>query len=92
MNLKFHIAQPLDAQGVAFKRKVDEKRFLVGRDGGSLLQPFQCDLYWFRNTQKGSPRKNTRTDVRLLCYIRILNLDLLWSRASGTVAASLGTS
>ena len=55
-NLKFHITQPQNDQGVVFKRKVDEKRFVVGRDGDSLLQQFQCDLCWFRNIQKRSPK------------------------------------
>ena len=35
--------------------------------------------------------ENTRTYVRLLGYIRGVNLDLLWSRASGNVVLSLGT-
>ena len=74
-----------------FKMKVDEKIFLVGRDGDPLLQPFQCDLCWFMNIQKRSPRENSRTDRQLLGYTRRINLDLLWIRANGTVAASLGT-
>ena len=91
MYLKFHIAQPLNDQGVVFKRKVDEKRFLVGRDGDSLLKPFQCDLCWFRNIQKRSPRENSRTDGQLLGYIRRINLDLLRGRSNGTVVVSLVT-
>ena len=47
--LKFQTAQSLNDQGVVFKRKVDEKRFLVGSDGDSLSQTFQYDLCWFRN-------------------------------------------
>jgi len=31
-DLKLRIAQPLNDQGVVFKRKEDDNRFLVGRD------------------------------------------------------------
>ena len=48
-DVKFHIAEPENDEGVVWKRKRDELRFNVGRDGDMLLSPFQCDLCWFRN-------------------------------------------
>ena len=48
------------------------------------MQPFQCDLCWFRNLQLRNPVHNSHKDCMLLAHIRRVNLDIIWSRAEGT--------
>ena len=36
-SLNFHIELPMNDQGAVFKRNEDKHRFLVGRDGDSLI-------------------------------------------------------
>ena len=59
------------------------------RRGDNLITPFQCDLCWFRNLQKRSPKPNSKSDSLLLAYIRRANLDALWSRSPKTVSGSI---
>ena len=40
VKLAFHIEQPMNDQGVMYKRKANKDRFLVGWKGDSLMQPF----------------------------------------------------
>jgi len=54
-----------------------------------LCSPFQCDRCWFINLKNKEPRSSSLTDVRLLSYIRRVNLDVLWSRESSTVEKTL---
>ena len=68
-------------------KKGDEERFVHGIDGSFLLCPFQCDLCWFRNLQKRSPREGSYADARVLSYIRRVNLDICWSRSEGTISS-----
>ena len=49
------------------------------------MQPFQCDYCWFQNLKGRSPLTTKPKDVLLLGHIRRVNLDLFWSRDSGTV-------
>ena len=73
----------------SFSKNKDEERCLVCRDRDHLLQPFQCTLCWFRNLKDRKPVGGDMVDDRLMVFIRRINLDLLWSRASVMVAANL---
>ena len=48
------------------------------------MQPFQCDLCWFRNLQKRDPDPSSFMDSQLLGHIRRVNLDIIWSRKRTT--------
>ena len=82
----FYIMKPQNDMGTLWISEGDEERFLVARSGDFLHFPFQCDLCWFRNLKYRSPRNySADSDVRLLEYIRRVNLDEMWSREPGTV-------
>lgn len=83
--MPFHIAKPENDEGHLWKLKTTNLKFLEARDGDSLLQPFQCDFCWFENLQGRAPISDNVKDQLLLGHIRRVNLDLFWSRASGTV-------
>ena len=83
--LTFHIAQPLNDEGVVWKRKVDKNRFLQARDGDMWLSSFQCHHCWFINLKKSTPVEGRMVDERLMGYIKQANLDMFWSRAPKTV-------
>ena len=51
-----------------------------------LLVPFQCDICWFINLQQKEPDLRSLSDLRILGYIRRVNLDVIWSRSPGTIA------
>lgn len=46
---------------------------------------FQCDLYTFRLLIDRNPVFGAEKDELLLCCIRCLNLDVLWSREPGAL-------
>ena len=75
--VEFFVAEPENEQGVVWKKKSNQAKFLVGRDGDMLLSPFQCDLCWFRNLLKRDPVEGKLQDTNLLAYIRRANLDML---------------
>ena len=58
---------------------------MEARDGDMMLAPFQCDHCWFINLNGRPDLDNSRSDARLLGYIRRVNLDIMWSREPGTV-------
>lgn len=61
-----------------------------GRDGDHLMGvPFQCDLCHFRNVSGRNPCWNSPVDCNALTGIRQANLDVMWARASSTVATNL---
>ena len=72
-----------------WKKKEDDERFISARSGDSTFCPFQCDICWFVNLKKEMPSKVRLSHVRLLGYIRQVNLDAMWSRETATVLASL---
>ena len=88
-NVKFHVAAPENDEGIKWKKRKDEDRFLVARGGDSLGTPFQCDWCWFLNLEQRMPLKDSHSDMRLLSYIRRVNLDIMWSREHRTVSAIL---
>ena len=68
----------------------DKNKYEVARAGDSLAVPFQCNLCVFRRITDRDPRPTSATNVLLLHYIRIANLDSFWSRAPRTIPNDLG--
>ena len=60
--------------------------FLVGRNGDSLMAPFQCDFCWFVNLNNRLPDESKKSNVRFMGYIWRVNLDIIRSRAAGTIS------
>ena len=85
--MDFYVHKEENEFHLAWTKKGEEERYLIGIDGGFLVAPFQCDLCWFRNLEGRSPSKTSYSDQRLLGFIRRVNLDILWSRAPGTIAS-----
>ena len=50
-----------------------------------LSSPFQCDHCWFVNLKKKVANDLALGDVRLLAYIRRVNLDVMWSSEPSVV-------
>ena len=71
---------------LVWRKKGEESRYLEGIDGAFLVTPFQCDHCWFVNLERREPNPESFNDKRLLGYIRRANLDVIWSRAPGTIA------
>jgi hypothetical protein len=71
---------------LVWKKKGEERRYLEGIDGAFLVTPFQCDHCWFINLEGRESTPHSFNDTRLLGYIRRTNLDVIWSRAPGTIA------
>ena len=61
---------------------------MTARDGDMWAAPFQCDYCWFINLEGREAQEDKAIDLRLLGYIRRVNLDILWSREPGTISAS----
>jgi hypothetical protein len=74
--------------GAIWKREKDKGRFMSAPDGDMWAAPFQCDYCWFVNLEGKEACEDNTSDVRLLGYIRRVNLDILWSREPGTISAS----
>jgi len=49
--------------------------YLKGREGDSLLIPFECDICVFRKLRKTEPTNKSPMDKLLLAAIRRMNLD-----------------
>ena len=62
---------------------------MQGRNGDMLLNPFQCDVCWFRNLKNRNPNLNVLEDKALMSCIRRVNLDMLWSVNPATVQSTL---
>ena len=72
------------------EKESDKDRFMVGRDGDHLMNPFQCELCHFRNIQGYSPHPNSEADHSLQEHFRRVSLDTFWSREASTVRHNLG--
>jgi hypothetical protein len=84
--MKFPINRAFNDESQYFKRRrEDEEKYVVGRPGDWLLAPFQCDECWFINLHGRKPLLREFRDQQELGLIRRANLDVLWSRESGTV-------
>jgi len=66
-----------------------EKDFCVGRDGDSLITPFECDRCIFIKLRGSLPNTEVPSDQLLTACIRRMNLDLFWSRETSTVLGNL---
>ncbi len=64
----------------------EENRYLHGRNGDNLINPFQCDLCHFRNLKDRDPDELIPADQWTLKCIRRANLDALWATEPPTVA------
>ena len=83
--ITFFIKQAEDDEGIAWKRKKDDRRFLVARNGDHVSTPFQCDLCIFRLLRGEDPDPTSVQDALLRACIRRVNLDAFWSREKSTV-------
>ena len=88
-DLNFHIAVPLNDEGLVWKRKKDEGRFLHARDGDMWLAPFQCQYCWFVNLKGKLPNIERMKDREVLGIMKRVNLDMFWSRATKTVSGNM---
>ena len=84
----FPIRAPVDDEGYDQTVEGDEERFKSGRNGDSLMCPFQCDLCHYRNIQGQDPIPGLGKDKLLLQCIRRASIDAFWSQESSTVAAN----
>ena len=85
--LDFYVHQEQNEVSLSWVKRGDERRFQEGIDGAYLMIPFQCDWCWFRCLEDRDPKHQSYQDNRILGYIRRVNLDLIWSRAPGTIAS-----
>lgn len=70
---------------MVWKKKAEIDRYQKGVNGAFLLVPFQCDTCWFINFKKEELNLSSHSDTMLPGYIRRVNLDIIWSRAPGTI-------
>jgi hypothetical protein len=71
-------------------KKTDLNEFIVARDGDHLLTTFQCDLCIFRRVLQREPIEESHAYKRILAFVRRINLDAFWARATSTVKNNLG--
>ena len=86
--MDFYIHREENEVNLSWIKKGDDRRFLEGIDGAFLVVPFQCDVCWFRALEGRDPKVGSYQDNRILGYIRRVNLDLIWSRAPGTIGST----
>ena len=87
---EFPIRKTLDETGIVIEKEDDKDRFMVGRDGDHLMNPFQCELCHFRNIQGRNPHPNSGADRALQEHFRRVSLNVFWSREPSTVRHNLG--
>jgi hypothetical protein len=87
----FHIATPENDEGAKWKKQKEEQRFLSARRGDMISSPFQCEYCWYSNIYKAEANHWFMNDIRLLAYMRRVNLDVMWSREPSTVISTLNT-
>ena len=89
--MEVQIAKPENDEGVKWKKKKEEARFVSARNGDMLSAPFQCEFCWFGNLHKMDCNEWYASDARKLAYMRQVNLDIFWSREPSTVYNTLST-
>jgi hypothetical protein len=67
----------------------DERRYLEARPGDALICPFECDECVFFRLERRWPDWTDPGTKFLGAHIRRVNLDVFWSRQSGTVRQNL---
>ena len=88
---RFHIAKPENDEGVKWKKKKEEQRFVHARKGDMVSSPFQCECCWYANIHKADANPWYPDDARQLAYFKQVNLDVMWSREPSTVLGTLNT-
>ena len=63
--ISFQLAEPENDAGLVWKKRSNEGRFMMARDGDMLVSPFQCDICWFRNFTLRDPKEDSMSDSRL---------------------------
>jgi hypothetical protein len=73
------------------KQKTRKELYLVARRGYHLMILFECDLFIFSKLRdQSAPDLTNSIDSLLMLFIRHMNLDSLWSRATSTVEGNAG--
>ena len=67
--LKFKIAKVENELGATWMRDDDNDKYLVGKNGDSLIVPFQYDYCWFVNLKERLPDIDKESDTMLMGYI-----------------------
>ena len=86
VNERFSLTKPQGGEGFDFTQSEDNQRHLMTQDMDHLLALFQCDLYHLINITNRDTGQ-TLADIKLIVSIGRSNLDALWAREQGTVAA-----
>ena len=89
--MEIQIAKPENDEGVKWRKKKEELRFVNARNGDMLSSPFQCKFCWFANIHEKDSNDWYASDSRKLAYMRQVNLDVFWSREPSTVQNTLST-
>lgn len=80
----------VDSSGNQLLEPGTELMYRTARNGDHLMGvPFQCEVCHFRNIMRRDPDWALESDTKLLALMRRVNLDVFWSRESGTVSANL---
>ena len=67
------------------KRGQCKDDFLIGRDGDSLLIPFEYNVCIFRKLRRCDTNPKSDMDNLMMACIRRMDLDCFWSSSSFTV-------
>ena len=67
------------------KKGVNPTDYRIVRDGDHLMNPYECDLCIFHKLTGRDPSETSEMDSVMMEYIRQMNLDVLWSRATQTI-------
>lgn len=87
--MEFYIHDATTEAGLVWKRKKDENRFLLARNGDMWTIGFQCEYCWIVNLKKREFKPDDPKDRMLCAYLRRFNLDAMWSREPKTVGGNL---
>jgi len=69
-----------------WKGRIDNMKYLEGRDGDHILAPFECEICIFIKLKGRYPQKGAEKDALLCDVLRRANLDVFWSRERATIA------
>ena len=76
--IEFKIARVENELGAKWIKKGTETKYMIVRNGDSLIAPFQCDYFWHVSLKGYWPDKNSQKNIRLMIYVRRVNLDMFW--------------
>ena len=81
---EFPIQRTLEEDGIEIPKEEDEDNYLTARKGDDKMCVFQCEVCHFRNMEMRDPNPEG-SDMKVLRYIRRVNLDDFWASRPGTV-------